>query len=199
MTRCAALLLMAAVAAGCASSKSQFYTLSAKGAAAPATAGVGAGAAPAAAAYSVAVGPVSVPEIVDRPQFVVRLAANQVELAEQARWAEPLKSAIPRVIAANLAEILGDARISASSAGADYRVLVDIQRFESAPGDGVTIEALWSVRPAKGVAPRSGRSLVREAAAGREYDALAAAHSAALAALSRDIAEAIHASRASPQ
>ena len=38
---------------------------------------------PAPAAYSVSIGPVSVPEIVDQPQFVVSLAANQVEFAEQ--------------------------------------------------------------------------------------------------------------------
>ena len=61
------------------------------------------------------VGPVSVPEIVHRPQFVVSLAANQVEIAQQARWAEPLNRAIPRVIAAYLAYSLADARVSAHS------------------------------------------------------------------------------------
>ena len=88
MIRRTLLVVAATVGAGCAGSPPQFYTLSANGAAAP----------PAAPTYSVTVGPVSVPEIVDRPQFVVRVAQNQVELAEHARWAEPLKGAIPRVI-----------------------------------------------------------------------------------------------------
>ena len=140
-------------------------------------------------AASVAVGPVSVPELVDRPQFVVRVSANQVAIAEQARWAEPLKSAIARVVAANLAAELG-ARTQARTGDADYRVLIDVQRFESTPGDAVLLDAQWTVIGSKG-ARRSGRSLQRERAQGREYDALAAAHSAALAAMSREIAEAI--------
>jgi hypothetical protein len=72
-------------------------------------------------------------------------------------------------------------------------VLVDIQRFESVRGDAVTIDAEWSVRPAKGGAPRNGRSVVRQAATGKDYDALAAAHSKALAALSDEIAQAVRA------
>jgi uncharacterized lipoprotein YmbA len=177
------LVVAATVGAGCAGSPPQFYTLSANGAAAP----------PAAPTCSVTVGPVSLPEIVDRPQFVVRVAENQVELAEHARWAEPLKGAIPRVIAANLTHALSDARVSANSTDGDYRVLVEIQRFESVRGDAVTIDALWSVRPPKGAAARAGRSVARESVTGRDYDALAAAHSKALAVLSDDIAQAIRA------
>jgi uncharacterized protein len=143
----------------------------------------------AAAPYSIAVGPVSVPELVDRPQFVVRVGANQVAIAEQARWAEPLKSAIARVVAANLAKELG-ARTQLRNGDADYRVLIDVQRFESTPGDAVLLDAQWTVIGAKG-ARRSGRSTQREPAQGRDYDALAAAHSAALAKLSSEIAEAI--------
>lgn len=191
MSRAALLALTAALVAGCAGPpKLRFYTLSAEGA--PSV--QGASVQPASsAAYSVSVGPVSVPEIVDRPQFVLTLAVNQVELAEQARWAEPLKSAIPRVIAANLAQALGNARVFTFSAEADYRVLVDIQRFESVRGDAVTVDAAWSVRPSKEGAPRNGRTVVREAVGGKDYDGLAAAHSKALATLSDEIAQAVRA------
>jgi uncharacterized lipoprotein YmbA len=194
MTRYVSLILIAVLGGGCGSSpQSRFYTLS-PSAATQSTSGASA---PAAVAYSVSVGRVSVPEIVDRPQFVVSVAANQVELAEQARWAEPLNRAIPRVIAANLAQSLADARVSAFSPEGDYRVQVDIQRFESIRGEAVIIDAVWSVRPAKGAAPRTGRSVVREAVAGKDYDGLAAAHSKALAVLSDDIAQAIRADQAS--
>ena len=139
-------------------------------------------------APSIAVGPVSIPEMVDRPQIVVRLGANQVQIAEQARWAEPLKGAIARVVTANLATTLG-ARVAAQRNGdADYRVALDVQRFES-PADAVLIEALWTVTAKSG--KRSGRSVVREKIAGKDYEALAAAHSAALATISREIAAAI--------
>jgi len=183
-------LLVAVLLAACASSpKSQFYTLSASESAA----------APGAPAYIVAVGPVTIPESVDRPQFVLRVSTHEVEIAEQARWAEPLKSAIPRVIAADLAYALGDARVSVYGRGAaeeaDIRVLVQIERFDSLPGDAAVIEAAWTVRPAKGPA-WSGRSVLREAVPGKDYESLAGAHSRALAALSGDILRIIRALRA---
>jgi len=169
------LLLMTA----CASPpRERFYTLEA---AAPPAGGD--------AALSVAVGPVSIPDLVDRPQFVVRLGANQVEITEQARWAEPLKSAIARVVAANLASALSARAVSPRNGEADYRVALDVQRFDSGPDDSVLIDAAWTVASKDG--RRSGRSIVREKVKPMEYGALAAAHSAALAALSREIAEAI--------
>jgi uncharacterized lipoprotein YmbA len=143
------------------------------------------------APYSIAVGPVSVPELVDRPQFVVRVGANQVAIAEQARWAEPLKSAIARVVAANLAKELGARALAQPRNGdADYRVLIDVQRFESTPGEAVLLDAQWTLIGPKG-SRRSARSTVRERVQGRDYDALAAAHSAALAKLSREVADVI--------
>jgi uncharacterized lipoprotein YmbA len=139
-------------------------------------------------APSVSVGPVAVPDIVDRPQIVVRLGPNQVQIIEQARWAEPLKIAIARVVAANLAATLGARLAPTRNADADYRVALDVQRFES-PADAVLIEALWSVTSKDG--RQTGRSVVRQKIAARDYAALAAAHSAALATMSKEIAAAI--------
>ena len=42
------------------------------------------------ASYGVIVGPVSVPASVDRPEFVVQVAPNRVEVDEFNRWAAPL-------------------------------------------------------------------------------------------------------------
>ncbi len=183
---CAIFLLVAA--SGCARSPVvNFYTL---------TAVAPEAASPAAAYHSVVVGPVTLPELVDRPQLVIRVDANRVDILETYRWAEPLKNEIPRLLAENLARLLRPARVStygqSASRDAEYRVLVDIQRFESIPGDGVTIGSLWSVsRNAVGAIPRKGRSLVHEPAVGAGYDALVAAHGRALAAISRDIAQAL--------
>jgi uncharacterized lipoprotein YmbA len=148
--------------------------------------------------FVVVVGPITVPEMVDRPQIVLRTAPARVEIAEQARWAAPLKSEIPRVVADHLARLLDRARTAAfaerASGTPDYRVLIDIQRFESVPQQGATIQASWTVRTPSGE-PLIGRSLVSEPA-GAGYDELVAAHSRALGAISRDIAAAIEASRA---
>jgi hypothetical protein len=146
---------------------------------------------------AVSVGPVTLPEVVDRPQLVVRVAANRVEILESHRWAEPLKSEIPRLIAENLRRLLGSSRVSShlQHAGreADYRVLMDIQRFESSPGEAVTVEVVWSLRRATGGTPKTGRSLVREPVDAIGYDPLVAAYGRALFAVSRDLAEAIRA------
>lgn len=178
--------LLLAVAGGCASPPSRFYTLSA--AAAPATR---------ASTLSVAVGPVSLPAVVDRPQIVVSTGANEVRLDEFNRWASPLADNIVRVLADNLARELGTARVwpygQATRSSTDYQVLIDFQRIDSTLGEGVLIEALWTVRPAAGGAAKSGRSQVREPSAGAGFEALVAAHSRALARVSGDIAAAIRA------
>jgi uncharacterized lipoprotein YmbA len=139
-------------------------------------------------APSISVGPVSIPELVDRPQLVVRVRANEVVLTEQERWAEPLRGAITRVVAANLATALGARVVGQRNGDADYRVTLDVQRFES--GEDALIEAGWTVVPRTGER-RSGHSVARAKPQRKEYDALAAAHSAALAAISKEIAAAI--------
>lgn len=143
----------------------------------------------------IAVGPVTLPEVVDRPQLVVRVAANRVEILETHRWAEPLKSEIPRLIAENLRRLLGSSRVSSNlqhaGSDAEFRVLVDIQRFESLPGEAVTVEANWSLRRMSGGTPKTGRSLVREPVTAEGYDPLVAAYGRALLAVSRDLAGAI--------
>ena len=175
---------------GCGSSpKETYYTLSA-GAAIDGAASVSGE-----STHSVAVGPVTLPELVDRPQLVLRVGPNEVMFVELHRWAGPLKSEIPRIIADNLAAYLNVKRVAAypQSAGdnAEYRVLVDVQRFDSTLGESVTIDALWTIRRASDGALRTGRSTAREPNGGGSYDAVVAAHSRALATVSREIAEAI--------
>jgi uncharacterized lipoprotein YmbA len=181
--------IAAVLAAGCGTPlKERFYTLAPPPAASPAPS-------PASASFSVVVGPLTIPETVDRPQLVLRVAPNRVLIVEEARWAAPLKSEISRVIAAELAQLLEGAQTSTAAQratpNADYRVFIDIQRFDSAPGDGVAIEAQWSLRTGDNVR-QTGRSAVREAA-GTSYEDIVAAHGRALAAVSRDIAAAIRA------
>lgn len=152
------------------------------------------------ATYSVAVGSAAIPDAVDRPQLVSRIDANRVAIDDFTRWAEPLRSGIPRVIAENLARLLPGARVSAhpnsSPQDADYHVRLDVQQFESAPGDSVSVEALWTVRPARGGDVLKGRSRVQEAVQGHDVAALLAAHDRALAVVSREIADAVRAAAA---
>jgi hypothetical protein len=152
-------------------------------------------AATAPAAYSISIGPVMVPTLVDRPQLVLSTGPNRVQLAEQSRWAEPLKDSIPRVLAADLAQLLPGANVSPYTQAAishpDYRVQLDVRQFESAPGSAASIDALWVVNVEKDGRQITGRTVRREAVNGTGDDALVAAHQRALEAVSRDIAQVI--------
>ena len=149
-----------------------------------------------AANYAVTVGPVTVPASVDRPQFVVQVAPNRVALDEFNRWVAPLDESIARAVAGNLAVLLGTPRVAtAPLANFDpaYRVTIAVQRFDSIPGDAVVIDAVWTIRNVANGGTRSGRTVAREAVQGEGFEALAAAHSRALATVSGDIAAAIRA------
>lgn len=155
----------------------------------------------------VVVGPVTLPELVDRPQLVLRVASNRVDILEAHRWGESLRSEISRLIAENLGGLLGSSGVSSylqqSVAEAEYRVMVDIKRFEAVPGEAVTIDVVWSLRRASGGDRITGHSLLREpfaTPAGAEaYDPVVAAYGRALLSLSGDIAKAISAEAAPNQ
>jgi uncharacterized lipoprotein YmbA len=179
--------LLAAAASGCGTTApSRFYTLD--------VTAISDGAAP--VSYPVMVGPVSVPAAVDRPQFVVQAAPNRVDVDEFNRWAAPLNDAVAQVVAGDLVKLLGTPDVAAAPmANFDpaYRVTIDVQRFDSVPGQAALLEAVWTVRRTAGEETRSGRTVAREAVQGDGFDALAAAHSRALAKMSGDIATAIRA------
>ena len=109
-----------------------------------------------------------------------------------------------RVIADNVSRLLGTKLISvypqSAADHAPYRVLVDVQQFESALGSHILIDASWTIRHSDHgeTALKMGRSSVEEPAGGPGYEALAAAHSRALVRISRDIAEAIRSMDTAP-
>jgi len=179
-----------ALAAGCATSPpARYYTLS--GAPAPAAPASG---------VTVGVGPVAIPAAVDRPEIVVAVGANEVWLDEFNRWAAPLADGIALAVAADLAAQLATPRVvllAQAGAGTEYRVALDVQRFESAPGSHALVDVAWTVSRRDGSAA-GGRTVAREPAPERGYDALAAAHSRALARVSADVATAIRALAGAP-
>ena len=123
------------------------------------------------------------------------MSPNQVRLDEFNRWVSPLQNNIGRVVAENLVAMLGTPRVTLSpqllAADVNYRVGIEVQTFESAPGQAATLDAVWTVARTKDGRSRTGRTTVREPAPQPGYDALAAAHSRAVARLSRDIADAV--------
>lgn len=183
-----ALVAAVLLATGCgASAPAKFYTLASNAAPdglPPAT-------------YGVLISQVSVPSVVDRPQFVVQVAPNQVQIDEFNRWAAPLNETIADAVAADLSVRLGTPNVATalrSSFEPAYRVTIDVQRFDSIPGDSAVVEAVWTVTQVASGKTVSKKTAARESAQGSSFEALAAAHSRALTKMTEEIATAIRAS-----
>jgi uncharacterized lipoprotein YmbA len=182
--------LVLAALAGCAPTQpTRFYTLStvAEPAAAP-CAGQG---------LVIGLGPISLPQYLDRPDIVTRAGANQMKLGEYHKWAEPLEPLLTRIMAEDLYALL-DANdvIPMPQRGdlpLDRIVEVDFARFDANEAGEVRLDARWRVyRGNNETLVASGRSLVVEqGAAVPDYDAIVAAMSRAVGQLGSEIAAAI--------
>jgi uncharacterized lipoprotein YmbA len=148
---------------------------------------------------SIEIGPVSLPDYLDRQQIVVRSDRNELRLAEYDRWAEPLKANFTRILAGNLSDMLSTNRVTLFSGTmameAAYRVAVDVTSFEAGPDGTVSLDARWVlIKNDKAQGHLMHNSCIRKPIDDvDDFSALVSAKSDALADLSREIAEAIKA------
>ncbi len=144
---------------------------------------------------NVGMGPIKLPEYVNRPQIVIRTAPNELVLSYFDLWAEPLTDSVPRMLAENISRLICTREVLLypwkPSRAPDYRVEVEVLHMDGTLGKTVDLEAWWNVSYGAEKARVTKRSSYSEPAAGQDYDALVQAHSRALAALSRDIAGAL--------
>lgn len=145
---------------------------------------------------AVGVGPITIPETVNRPNIVTPKDANQLEVAEYHRWSEPLRENISRVLITNLADRLGVNKLYAYPwlrAEIDNIVRLDVLQMTGSLGDSVYLQVRWQVltgdKPYQLLETRI--SEYRHSTPGGGYSSLVAAYSAAYAALADDIALAL--------
>lgn len=148
-------------------------------------------------ALRLGVGPVELPEYLDRPQIVTRMANSELRLAEDRRWAEPLRDDFTRALSDNLSTALGTTEVHTfpwwPSQPIDYQVIVKVLRFEGDSSGNVTLVARWTVRggPERKILFWQRSTVSVPISSPNDYDSLVAASSAALAQLSGEIAAAI--------
>jgi len=145
---------------------------------------------------TIGVFPVSMPDYLDRPQIVTRVSDNEIKLDEFSRWAEPLKDSFTRALVQNLSTLLDTAKVvrTTRSSGVPMalQVGVEVVQFDGTLGGEVVLIVQWGVFEADGKKLLMGkRSSFKEPTGAATYEALVAAESRAVAALSREIAEAI--------
>ncbi|OGQ95148.1 MAG: hypothetical protein A2521_00370 [Deltaproteobacteria bacterium RIFOXYD12_FULL_57_12] len=137
-------------------------------------------------------GPVRLPEYLERAQIVSRASANRLELADSQRWAEPLAEGIPRVLVEDLAFLLDHDRVLRHpwprSQAVDCQVVVEMVQFEAGPERAATLTARWTVLDNNGTMLLAERRSSFQVAAAAGQEGLVAALSDALWRLAREIA-----------
>ena len=149
---------------------------------------------------TIGVGPVTLPEFLDRPQIVTRTTANRLDVDEFHRWGGSLQEDFARVLVENLSRLLATNRVSVypnpEPLDLRYRIVIDIQQFDGRLGEGVTLNAIWTLLDEKAGKPSLTRRFEYQTpAASADYEGLVAAHSAALEAFSRELADALQNAR----
>jgi uncharacterized lipoprotein YmbA len=129
-------LLLLGLLAGCGSSPPvNYYVLSAH-----------TGPAPAGSTPSLGVGPVAVPEYLNRDNMVMNREGNTLVVASSDRWAEPLMDGIQRVLAINLAGLLNTQSIRLHpwhrDQAPDYGVSINLLSLDASE-QGATLAAEW--------------------------------------------------------
>lgn len=145
---------------------------------------------------TVAVGPVAVPDYLNRPEIVTRSGQNEIRVNEFQRWAGELDSNLVRIVIEDLSVLLPSDRFSVirwipSAQGAvpiTYRVMVDVVRFDAAPGSTVFLEADWAIYGKEKAIVLAKKSSISGTVGGNEFTDVVAAMSKAVEDLSREIA-----------
>ncbi|MGO9532219.1 MAG: membrane integrity-associated transporter subunit PqiC [Syntrophobacteraceae bacterium] len=176
---------------GCASKSPNYYVLHSLQSEAP-----GVKTARAESDLTIGVGPIKIPEYLDRPQMATRSTPNSLEFAEFDKWAEPLDKNLASVLAENLSILLSTDRVVVfpwvGSRHVLYQVTVDVAQMEYTPDGKAVLVAGWSVFGNDGdklLETKRSRIIVPVQSTG--FEAVASAQSRAVGDMSREIAACI--------
>jgi len=145
---------------------------------------------------TIGIGPVQLPQFLNRPQIVTRSGPNKLTVSEFHRWGGYLDQDFLRVLAQDISILMPTNRVIEfpwdDRADPDFRIEFNVQQFDGQPGNSVLLNTVWTIKRRKGTkALYARRSIIRQPVSGNDYEALVSAHSQALAAFSIEIAAAI--------
>jgi len=143
---------------------------------------------------TIGIGPVTLPDYLNRPQIVSRAEENELHLAEFHRWAEPLKDNISIVLIENLRTLLSSDGIYIlpwkGASHVYYRLRVDFIRFDVSAAGEASLLAGWSLwKRGQKTEAVSKTSSVRVSVKGDGYNAMVSALNQTLTRFSREMAQ----------
>jgi hypothetical protein len=164
----------------------------------PATAGMKSEKETAGRDLAIGIGPVRIPQYLTRKEIVTRTDANKIDLAEFDLWGGSLQDDFSRNLLENLSLLLASDRVSLypwpGMGTIDYRVGMDVIRFDGNRGGDVVLIVNWAIRTGQdNKVIRVQNSRIQEPSGGQSYEAMVGGMSRALARLSREIGESIKA------
>ena len=187
--------LLVAILSGCASSPpAKFYLLSAVTGQTVESRDV-----PHQGSMVVSIGPLRIPDYLDRSQIVTRSENNELKLAEFDRWAGSIENDIIRVLVEDISAQLPPDHFFVirwtpfldSQLPSSYRVEMSVNRFEGALDGPVTLKAQWGIFDKDKKLLFHQESVVVEQVNGNGYGAFVSAMSRAIEKLSMDVANEI--------
>jgi uncharacterized lipoprotein YmbA len=141
------LLCVSALLSACASTPTNFYTLESQSRP-PAVTTIAS-----AKKLLIGIGPLTLPALLDRKGIVTRAENNSVQIAEFDQWAAPLQNNVIAVLSKNVATLQPNAIVRAYPwsvyGNVDYRVIIDITRFDMQLGKSANLEASWAIMEEK--------------------------------------------------
>lgn len=145
---------------------------------------------------AIGIGPITIPEHLDRPQIVTRTSSNELNLAEFYQWAGPLQDNVTQVLAENLSAMIPTQQIHIypwrRATAIDYQITMEITRFDRQEGGDSVLNTRWRLLEGDGKTEIMTRaSTFRAQPNGDDYSATVAAMNETLDAFSREVAEAI--------
>lgn len=139
---------------------------------------------------------IELPGYIDQTRITTRTGRNTLAVAPHDEWHEPLDAGVQRVLAANLATLIPEAQVEREPwprrFNPDYRLNIDISRFDANQEGAVSLAGSWAVAAGNNHDRGDYRSYdIRLPSQGNAHSDIAATMSDALAQLSRQIAEAL--------
>src|ERR1035437_4322214 len=128
----------------------------------------------------IGLGPIRIPEYLNRPQMIVAVTENQYQVSEAHRWAENLDQNISLALIKDLPEQIGTNRIIRypwpQRQVVDYQISIDILEFNVDASGQSRLIAQWSIKR-KDKPAIDKRSVYQFPASTTDYDLMVKAQS----------------------
>ena len=147
-------------------------------------------------AVMLGIGPLSIPDYLNRSQIVTRDVDAQMRVDDFSRWTEPLADSMHRIISTDVDNLLHGVVVvmypydAVVRSHLDYRLVGDVNRFDADSSGLVVLEIQWAIVDTEAnllVPARRNRYQAQMVTSG-DFGAMVAAMNDVLSQFSRDVA-----------